>query len=77
MGAAAHCVGEGRFLLMSTGRICEFFAAVVAVTVGTAVLRGARGRKLGTSTAPTGTMSASPAAATVVVAFVIWSVGEL
>ena len=34
IGAAAHHVGEGRFLLMSTGRICEFFANTIAVDVG-------------------------------------------
>ena len=46
IGAAAHHVVEGLFLLMSTGRICEFFATVIAVTVGPAVLRGARGQQL-------------------------------
>ena len=45
VGAAAHHVGEGRFLLVSTSRICAFFATLIAVTVGPAVLwvRGADG----------------------------------
>ena len=75
MGAAAHNVGEGRFILMSTGRICAFFATVIAVTVGLAVHRGAWGQWLGASTAPTGAEAASAAAAIVVSR--IWSVGEL
>ena len=43
MGAAAHHVGEGRFLHVSTGRICAFFATVIAVTVGPEILWGERG----------------------------------
>ena len=43
IGAAANHVGEGRFLLVSTSRICALFATVIAVTVGPAVLWGARG----------------------------------
>ena len=73
MGAAAHHVGEGRFIIMSTGRICEFFATVIAVTVGLALLPGAQGRGLGTSKSPTGAVAAS----TAIVASIIWSVGEL
>ena len=75
IGAAAHHVGEGRFPLMSTDRICAFFATMIAVTVVPAVLWGARGLRLGTSTAPTSAASASAAAA--IVASIIWSVGEL
>ena len=60
---------------MSTGRICAFFATMVSVAVGPAVLRGARGRRLGASTSPTGAASAAAAAA--VVASMVWSVGEL
>ena len=59
--AAAHHVEERRFLLVSTSRICAFFVTVVAVTVAPAVLWGARGRRLGTSTSPTGTAAASAA----------------
>ena len=59
IGAAAHHVGEVHLLLISTGRICTCFATVIAVTVGPAVLRGAQGSRLGTSTAPTGAASAS------------------
>ena len=59
IGAAAHHVGEGRFLLESNSRICAFFSTVIAFTVGPAVIRGAWGRRLGTSTAPTGAVSAS------------------
>ena len=73
MGDAAHHVGERRFLIMSTVRICAFFATVIVVTMGPAVLWSAQGRRLGTSTAPTG----AAAAATAVVAYIIWSVGEL
>ena len=73
IGAATHSVGEGRFLIMSTDRICAFFATVIEVTVFPSVLWVARGRRLGTSTAPTGAASAAAA----VVAFMIWSVGEL
>ena len=73
MGAAAHHVVEGQFLLMSTGRICSFFATVIAVTVVPAVLRGAQGRRLGTSTASTG----ATAAAAAVVASIICIVGKL
>ena len=73
MGAAAHHVGEGRFLLMSTGRIYAFFATMIAVTVVPSVLWGAWGRRLGMSTPPTGAASAAAA----VVASIIWSVGEL
>ena len=69
IGAASHNVGEGRFLLVSTSRICAFFANVIAGTVGPAALQGARGRRLGTSTAPTG--------AAAVVASMTWSVHEL
>ena len=63
IGAAAHHVGEGRFLIMSTGRVCAFFATVISVTVGPAVLQGTRGRRLGTSAALTGAVSASASAA--------------
>ena len=70
MGAAAHHVGEGLFLLMYIDRAYAFVATMIAVTMGPEVLWGARGRRLGTSTAPTG------AASTDVVAFIIWSVGE-
>ena len=73
MGAAAHHVGEVLFLLMSTGRIYAFFATMITFGVGPEVLRGARGRRLGASTAPTG----AAAAATAVVASMGWSVGEL
>ena len=73
MSAAAHHVGEGRFLLMSTGRICAFFATMTAVTVGPELLLGAQDRRLGTSTAPIG----AAAAAAALVASIIWSVGEL
>ena len=38
--AAAHHVGEGRIILVSTSRICALFATVIAVTVGLAVLWG-------------------------------------
>ena len=75
MGAAAHNLGEGRLLLMTIGRVCAFVATMIEVTVGPSVLWGARGRRLGTSTAPTGAASAAAAAA--VVASIIWSVGEL
>ena len=75
IGAAAHHVVEGSFLLVYTIRICAFFATVIAVTVGPAVLRGERGWWLGTSTAPTGTVSA--AAAVTVVYSMVWSTGEL
>ena len=75
IGAAAHHVGEGRFLLVSSSGICAFFAIVIAVTVGPSVLWGAWGQRLGTSTSPTGATSAAAAAA--VVASMIWSVGEL
>ena len=75
MGAAAHHVGEGQLLIMSIGRVCAFVATMIEVTVGPSVLRGARGRRLGTSMAPTGATSAAAAAA--VVASIIWSVGEL
>ena len=74
MGAVAHYVREGRFLLMYVGRVCSFVATMIAVTVGPAVLRGARGQRLGTSTAPTG--DASVAAAAFVVSSIIWSVGK-
>ena len=60
---------------MSTGKICAFFATMIAVAVGPAVLWGAQGQRLGSSTAPTGTVSAAAAAA--VVASMVWSVGEL
>ena len=73
MGAATLYVREGRLLLMYTGRICSFFATMIAVAVGQAVLWGARGRRLGASTAPTGPASAAAA----VVASMVWSVGEL
>ena len=43
IGAAANYVGEGRFLLVSISRVRAFFAAVSAVTVGPAVLRGGWG----------------------------------
>ena len=43
IGAAAHHVGEGRFLLVSISRVCAFFAALSAVTVGPVVLRGIDG----------------------------------
>ena len=43
IGAAAHHVGEGRFLLVSIRRVCEFFAAVSAVAVGPAVIWGGWG----------------------------------
>ena len=75
MGAVTHHVGEGRFFIMSTSRICTFFATMIAVVVGPAVLQGLWGRRLGASTAPTGSASASAAVA--VVAFMVWSVGEL
>ena len=42
VGAAAHHVCEGRILLVSVGRLCEFFAAVCAVSVGPAVLWSGR-----------------------------------
>ena len=71
IGAADHHVGEGLFLLISTGRICALFATGIAVTKGPAVLRGARVRWLGASKAPTGAAYASAA----VVASMIWSVG--
>ena len=71
MGAAAHHVGEGQFLLMSTGRICAFFATMIEVAVGPEVLRGAWGRRLGNPTAPTS------AAAAAVVTSMTWIVGEL
>ena len=41
--AADHHMGEGRFLIVSTSRICAFFSTVIAVTVGLAVLWGAQG----------------------------------
>ena len=72
MDAAAHHVGEGRFLLMSTDRICAFFATMISVDVVSAVLWGARGRRLGASTAPTGAASVSVA----VFASMVRSVGE-
>ena len=75
MGAAAHHMGEGRFFLVSTGRICAFFATMIAVAVGPSVLRSAWGRRLGTPTAPTS--GASAAAAAAVVASIVWSVGKL
>ena len=64
---------------MSTGRIYALFATVISVTVGPAVLWGAQGLRLGTSTSPTGAVStsASAAAAAAVVASMIWIVGEL
>ena len=71
MRADTHHVGEGHFLLVSTGRIYAFFATVIEVTVGPEVLQGKWGRRLGTSTAPTG------AAASAAVASIIWSVGEI
>ena len=40
IGAAAHHVGEERFLLVSISRVCALFAAVSAFTVGPAVLWG-------------------------------------
>ena len=43
IGAAANHVGEGHFLIVSNIRICAFFATVIAVTVGPAVLWGERG----------------------------------
>ena len=43
IGAADHHVGEGSFLIVSIGMVCAFFAAVSAVTVGPAVLRGGQG----------------------------------
>ena len=43
IGAAAHHVGEGRFLLVSISRVCSFFAAVSVDTVGPAVLWGTDG----------------------------------
>ena len=43
MGAAAHHVGEIRFLLVSISRVCAFFTAVSTVTVGPAVLWGTQG----------------------------------
>ena len=77
IGAATHSVGEVRFLIMSTDRICAFLATVIEVTVGPAVLWGAWGRRLGTSTAPTSAASASASASAAVVASRIWSDGEL
>ena len=79
MGNGAHHVGEGRFLLMSTGRICAFFATMIAVTVGPSLVWVARGRRLGAPTAPTGAASASTSADAVVavVDSMVWSVGEL
>ena len=71
MGSAAHHVGEGRFLLISTGTICELFATMIAVTVGPAVLWGARGRWLGRFAVPTGAASASASAAADLVASII------
>ena len=71
MGDSAHNLGEGRFLVMSNGRICAFLAIMIAVSVGPTVLRGERGQRLGASMAPTG------AAAAAVVASMVWSVGEL
>ena len=43
IGAATHHLGEGRLLLVSTSKICAFFATVIVVTVDLAVLWGARG----------------------------------
>ena len=45
IGADAHFVGEGLFLLVSTIRIYAFFATKIAVNVGPEVLgvRGADG----------------------------------
>ena len=43
IGVAAHHLGKGRFLIVSIIRVCAFFAAVSAVTMGPAVLRGERG----------------------------------
>ena len=43
IGAAAHHVEGGSFLLVSTRRIFVFFAAVITVTVGPEVLWGTRG----------------------------------
>ena len=43
IGASDYHVGEERFLLVSTSRICAFFANVIAVTVGPSVLWGAQG----------------------------------
>ena len=66
---------------MSTGRICAFFATMVAVSVDPAVPRGVWGQRLGTSTASTGaapaSASAAAAAATAIVSSMIWSVGKL
>ena len=83
IGAAAHHVEEGRFLLMSTGSICAFFDTVIAFTMGPALLWGAQVRRLGTSTASTKAASASAyasesaSAAAAVVDSMIWSVSEL
>ena len=40
IGATTHHVGEGRFLLVSIIRVCAFFVAMSAVTVGPAELWG-------------------------------------
>ena len=56
---------------MSTGRICALFATMIAVIVVPALIWGARGQRLGKSTAPTGATAAA------VVASIICSVGEL
>ena len=79
MSADAHNVGEVRFLLIPTGRICALFATMITVAVFPAVLWGAWGLRLGTPTASTGAASASvsTAAAVVVVAYMVGSVGEL
>ena len=72
IGADFHRVGEGRFFLVSTSRICELLATVITVTVGPAVLWGTQVQWLGTSMAPTSSTSASAS----VVASITWSVGE-
>ena len=38
IGAAAHHVCKVRLLLVSVSKVCAFFAAMLAVTVGPAVL---------------------------------------
>ena len=43
IGAAAHHVCEVRLLLVSIRRVCTLLDAVLAVTMGPAVLWGGRG----------------------------------
>ena len=75
IGAAAHHICKGRLLLVSIIRVCAFFAAVSAVTVGPEVLWVGRGCQSCTSVAPT--RSASAAADAGVISSMVGGVGEL